>query len=307
EEWWYKYAYLSVREPLLPTMNTTGPQTLNLSLWPPSKEKALEYGALYLWTVLQFFILLREGKLRPQASNKGQKFSMDQFRRLFNTARIPGHPYDSVFSCWRTEAEGDVPLHIIVLCNGHLWNMLPWDFSGKTMTSPELEQQLQYIREQSDIMGEGPGIGSLTCAKRETWAKNRQWLMSISERNRRNVELIESSILGMALDNSCPENFQQACWEGLCGDIKNRWADKSFSIINTRNGYGTTNNDHTPFDAMVTVVMAHYQHLYLEEMDGVWKGSTEVRDFPKPKLLEFDLDSKLINGIQAAREICSPL
>ncbi|KAK7084160.1 hypothetical protein SK128_027303 [Halocaridina rubra] len=42
EIWWLQYAYLTVREPILPMMNTTGPLPLNLSIWEPSIEHALE-------------------------------------------------------------------------------------------------------------------------------------------------------------------------------------------------------------------------------------------------------------------------
>ncbi|XP_063598842.1 peroxisomal carnitine O-octanoyltransferase-like [Penaeus indicus] len=70
----------------------------------------------------------------------------------------------------------------------------------------------------------------------------------------------------------------------------------------TRNGFGATNNDHTPYDAMVTVVMAHYQHLLLEDMGGTWRGNPDVRKFPLPSLVNFDLDSKMLAAMSAARE-----
>ena len=37
-----------------------------------------------------------------------------------------------------------------------------------------------------------------------------------------------------------------------------RWADKSLSVIMFENGHGGVNSDHTPFDAMVNVVMSHF-------------------------------------------------
>lgn len=53
---------------------------------------------------------------------------------------------------------------------------------------------------------------------------------------------------------------------------------------------------------MVTVVMAHYQHLLLEDMGGTWRGNPTVREFPMPSLVNFDLDSKIMAAIPAAKE-----
>nr|XP_045600362.1 peroxisomal carnitine O-octanoyltransferase-like isoform X1 [Procambarus clarkii] len=303
EDWWLHYAYLTLREPLLPTMNTTGPHPLNLSLWKPSIENALKYGSLYLYGFLDFYLLTREQRLKPQKSNEGKPFSMKQFKWLFNCTRIPGQGADSLYSTWKTMDEGDCPMHLAVLCHGHIWTMYPWDSAGKPMSAPELEVQIRHIRETSDDLGPGPGLSVLTCDTRESWAQNRDWLKSLSINNMKNLEHIESSSFVFVLDDTAPENFDQLVWEGLCGDTTNRWADKSLSAILTRNGYGVMNNDHTPYDAMVTIMVAHYQHLMLEETNGKWTGPTEVRDFPMPSLLHFDLDAKLLAAISTAKEI----
>ncbi|KAK8718663.1 hypothetical protein OTU49_014563, partial [Cherax quadricarinatus] len=171
EDWWLHYAYLTVREPLLPTMNTAGPHPLNLSLWKPSFEKALTYGALYLWGFLDFNLAVQEQRLKPQKTNEGKPLSMKQFRWVFNCTRIPGQGADSLYTTWKTKDEGDCPLHLVVLCHGHIWTMYPWDSAGKPLSAPELEVQLRHIRETSDDLGPGPGISVLTCDTRENWAQ----------------------------------------------------------------------------------------------------------------------------------------
>lgn len=302
EDWWLHYAYLTVREPLLPTMNTAGPHPLNLSLWKPSFEKALTYGALYLWGFLDFNLAVQEQRLKPQKTNEGKPLSMKQFRWVFNCTRIPGQGADSLYTTWKTKDEGDCPLHLVVLCHGHIWTMYPWDSAGKPLSAPELEVQLRHIRETSDDLGPGPGISVLTCDTRENWAQNRDWLKSLTLNNMKNLEHIETSMFVFVLDDTAPENFNQLIWEGLCGDTTNRWADKSLSAILTRNGYGVMNNDHTPYDAMVSVMLGHYQHLMLEDIEGQWTGPAEIREFPMPILLNFDLDAKLVAAISSAKE-----
>ncbi|XP_042231513.1 peroxisomal carnitine O-octanoyltransferase-like isoform X2 [Homarus americanus] len=268
DDWWLHYAYLIVREPLLPTMNTTGFHPLNFTLWKPSIEKSSEYGSLNLWGFLDFNLALREQRLKPQKSYEGTPFSMRQFRWLFNCTRIPGRGADSLYSTWKTKDEGDCPLHIIFLCHGHIWTMYPWDSAGKPLTPPELEVQLRHIRETSDALGPGPSLSVLTCDTRENWAQNRDWLKSLSVNNMRNLHHIDSSMLVFVLDDTTPENF----------------------------------NQHTPYDAMVSVMLAHYQYLLFKEMNGKWTGPTEVRYFPMPTLLHFDMDAKLVEAISSAKE-----
>lgn len=301
EDWWLHYAYLLVRDPILPTMNTTGPLPLNLTIWKPTDEDVTDRCALYLWSALRIYKAIREQRLHPQVSKDGQRFCMNQFRYVFNTTRIPGQDADSLYHTWKSEEEGDCPTHIIVLCHGHIWLMNPWDDKGNSMTPPELETQLRHIRETSDEMGKGPGVPVLTCDNRNNWAQNRDWLKSISLNNMTCLNTIESAAFVYVLDDSKPSNYSELCWEGLCGDTTNRWADKSTTCIMTRNGMGTMNNDHTPYDAMVSVVLCHYTVMLMEEWGGKWSGSPSVRNFPMPNLLQFDMDMKIIQAIDEAK------
>ncbi|KAK7084161.1 hypothetical protein SK128_027304 [Halocaridina rubra] len=173
------------------------------------------------------------------------------------------------------------------------------------MTAPELQVQLTHIRKVSDELGVGPCVSVLTCDRRDKWAENRDWLRSVSIDNVKTLELIESSMFAFVLDDSTPQDFQQLCWEGLCGDTTNRWADKSVTAIMTRNGCGTVNNDHTPYDAMASVVFCHYQIMLLEEIGGKWHGKKEVRNFPLPTLVHFDLDSRMVRAISEAKKTSS--
>ncbi|KAG7163622.1 Peroxisomal carnitine O-octanoyltransferase-like [Homarus americanus] len=141
-------------------------------------------------------------------------------------------------------------------------------YQGKPLTPPELEVQLRHIRETSDALGPGPSLSVLTCDTRENWAQNRDWLKSLSVNNMRNLHHIDSSMLVFVLDDTTPENF----------------------------------NQHTPYDAMVSVMLAHYQYLLFKEMNGKWTGPTEVRYFPMPTLLHFDMDAKLVEAISSAKE-----
>ncbi|KAF2366651.1 Acyltransferase ChoActase/COT/CPT [Trinorchestia longiramus] len=302
EDWWMEHAYLNFREPLIPYLNIGGPQTLHLTKWPPSHSSAISYVSMFVYSSLIFHQLLREECLQPQTSVKGNHLSMEQFRRLFNTCRVPGQPSDALRSWWKTRREGDCPDHLIVLCNGHIWCFCPYDSRGE-VTVAELEAQFTSIRDQSDSMGSGPGVASLTSESRDIWAKNCEWLRALSANNAKTLELIESAMFVVVLDNAEPANMNEVFWESVCGDTSNRWADKSFSIVVTRNGYALSNNDHTPYDAMVLVVLTHFGQRLNEAVDLRAVGRAGVRPFlPPPKLLKLDLDPCIISAISSARQ-----
>lgn len=53
---------------------------------------------------------------------------------------------------------------------------------------------------------------------------------------------------------------------------------------------------------MVSVIIGHYQHLFLLDTNGVWTGSREVRPFPMPTKLHFDLDARILTAIDSAQK-----
>ncbi len=86
--------------------------------------------------------------------------------------------------------------------------------------------------------------------------------------------------------------------------IDSRWADKSLSVIQFSNGHGGVNCDHTPIDAMVTVVMSYFIHLGITDMGGKWPypEPTNPRKLKDPQLLTWKIDQKLETAINLAKE-----
>lgn len=58
---------------------------------------------------LEFWQLLREQTFRPM-KHKDQYWSMNQFRSLFNTTRLPGSDCDSLIQNFKTIAESEKPV-----------------------------------------------------------------------------------------------------------------------------------------------------------------------------------------------------
>jgi hypothetical protein len=60
-------------------------------LWPVpvAQEVSLKYVSQFVYHLLQFWKCLREEALKPDRARDGTRFNMQQFRKLFNSTRIP--------------------------------------------------------------------------------------------------------------------------------------------------------------------------------------------------------------------------
>ncbi|XP_067138619.1 peroxisomal carnitine O-octanoyltransferase [Centruroides vittatus] len=298
EKWWEDIAYLSQRSPMIPLMNMAGyvPDVMSLA------KNQIEISALNIHYYAQFWKLIRTEQLRPYYNSKNIPWSMDQFLRLFNTCRIPGETKDRLVNYFKTESEGEQgPTHIIVLCKGHIFAFDIVDDRGEPLTALECERQLRYISDLCSSAGQGPGLGSLTVADRLTWAKNREWLSQLHPKNKEALEIIESSMFVVVLDENSPLTPSQIICESLGGDCHNRWADKSMTLINFKNGIVGSNADHTPFDGMVTLGLGYYVALSIKDCNGVWNGTRSMRNLPNPQRLKFVIDDRIITAVESAR------
>ena len=118
DDWWLRKAYLQFREPLIPLLNTAGPFAANNpgGAWQPDIDpaKPIENVSEFVFHMMQFWKALRKEEILTQVSKKGTRFSMHQFRNLFNTTRIPRKNEDRLRLLWKTEKEGPVPQHAVV-------------------------------------------------------------------------------------------------------------------------------------------------------------------------------------------------
>ena len=69
----------------------------------------------------------------------------------------------------------------------------------------------------------GPGLGALTADYRDAWAKNREHLRSLSEKNKAYLEDIETAMAIVVLDQDAPTSTTDCCRKLMVGDTKNRF------------------------------------------------------------------------------------
>lgn len=300
EDWWFSYAYLQLRDPISPLMNFGGAASYYLHCWPPMEGTQIERCALAVYFMLKHWQLLRLEKLVIDRGAQGREpWSMNQFRRLYNTCRIPGLKEDKIISYFKTEAEGPIPKHVIVTCRGRLFklNAINAGAAEDPLAPPELQRQLQAIHRRCNAEARGPGIAALTGAPRSRWYELREQLLQKHSNHAKLLEVIQSSIAVVALEDSSPAGFCAVTQEAHLSTTGNLWYDKSLNFVSYANGTFAVNCDHAPMDAMTMVNMSYFVDCSLKECNGIWQGSATSVFSASPEELVFTLDSDLTAAI----------
>ena len=106
---------------------------------------------------------------------------------------------------FKTESEGPPgPTNIVVLYRGYIFSVEAFH-EDQLLNPNQFCSQLQFIENWcKEQPNDGPGIGALTVNDRTTWAKNRQYLRSLSEDNAKFIDLIENSLMVVSFSDSEP-------------------------------------------------------------------------------------------------------
>lgn len=118
---------------------------------------------------------------------------MDQFRRFFNTCRIPQKDKDTTISYFKTgsletsfkykqikfnqkffqskASEGDCPTHLVIVYKNRFFKLEPYDRNKELLKISELYQSLSWIVDEYRDKPPGIGIGALTTDHRDNWAQ----------------------------------------------------------------------------------------------------------------------------------------
>ncbi|XP_052682720.1 peroxisomal carnitine O-octanoyltransferase-like [Crassostrea angulata] len=303
EKWWEEKGYLELGIPMVPFMNLIGPGPYVNHFWTPQRGTQLERAGFVLHYVTTFWKLIRSEKLKVEVDNKGRKMCMNQMRRAFSTCRVPGVFRDQLLSHFKTESEGQTPVHAVVLYKGRMFSVDMVDDQEEPLRPPEIQHQLTQIKEQCDKEPPGIGLGALTGETRKKWAEMRSRLSALHPENFHNLKKIETSLFTVSLDETEPQNNSETFFYTGAGiNAKDRWFDKSVNHIFYRNGICGCNCDHAPYDGMVMISSTFYIDLNVQRSKGKWQGSMEIRNLPKPTELKFHVDSVILEAIVAAEK-----
>lgn len=180
---------------------------------------------------------------------------MDQYRRLFGTARIP-----TDHGC-KMEAASDSK-HIVVLRRGQFyWFDVMDEQNFPLLTEREILRNLQAIVADADKLPTSEvarnAVGVLTTENRKVWSGLRSTL-SRDRRNAACLRVVDHALFVVCLDDVVPDSLAELCGNFLCGTYRlvggvqvgtctNRWYDK-LQIIVTADGAAGINFEHTGVD-----------------------------------------------------------
>ncbi|XP_055699735.1 peroxisomal carnitine O-octanoyltransferase [Phlebotomus papatasi] len=291
-KFWDDYAYLCLRVPLLPFCGMIHPFSLPSAGIPETPEMSLKATAWMFYHVMEFWKLLRQERVKSGSTSAAPLTSF-LHRRLYNSCRLPGEQMDSIYTIFKTEKEGHCRSHSIILGRGRIFVFDCLDEKGDVLSPQEYLSVFENVREVLDKDRKvGDGIGVLTCDDRTNWAINRKKLLELSANNRKILELIESSILVISLDDQCPSDYSEAVADIMGGNLVSRWADKSLNYVSFANGKIGCVGEHTCYDGTIAV---HLSSFLLESLasgeEPNWSTMKPLRKAPTE--LIFDVDDYL--------------
>ncbi|GMH96440.1 hypothetical protein TrST_g14202 [Triparma strigata] len=178
---------------------------------------------------------------------KGFPLDMLQYPRMFGCTRIPGVERDSMFKAKKIKEVS----HIVVF---HTSNYYKVDFGEEIndISLPKVKDALKACL--ADKERRAP-VGALTCDNRDVWAKNRERLMKLDEKNAEGIKAIDEALFVLCLDendgvsdylgNPIGDELEVSMQAAVHGIPGWRWFDKPCQIIVTKSGQVCMNSEHS--------------------------------------------------------------
>lgn len=239
-----------------------------------------------------------------------EKLEMRPFKNLFSTTRLPRSIEDKI------EYFGTDHKHVIFLHNGQFYKFNVLDQNGDIKTPQDIYNFISNLKQYKEQQTEH-SITTFSALDRDQWTLIRSKLENLTERNRKNLNTIDSALFIVNLDEEQfndddlnarslgylhgtyrPENLSEMNSQN---DLKlNRWFDKSIQLIISSNGDAGINFEHSPFDGIVVLnllnrIYRDTNDLYDNYLTNLTnnKSTYNISAFK----LNFDLDDGLKNDL----------
>lgn len=286
QNWLEKYwatRYLANREPIAVNDNF-------FFLFRHGETDRTKRAASLIAAALNYKLVLDQGQI-PLAVERQIPTCELQSQNLFCTTRIPGEKQDSLTGQNHPEnADDTVPSrHIVVFCRGNMFQLNLISQEGHPHALRDLEKGIEEIVESClDEQPTGRSIGHLTGLKRANWARMRSSLIKGSQSNALNLQIIETALFTVHLEDHKPEHNLAASDQLMQGNSGNRWFDKALQFIIFDNGYAGLNVEHASLDRATIVDFLDYilgiDPASIDQYSGAFR-----QGIPLIKRLAFDL------------------
>ncbi|CAL4150213.1 unnamed protein product, partial [Meganyctiphanes norvegica] len=226
-------------------------------------------------------------------AHKAFPLDMSQFGNLFNSTRIPEIGKDRLF-CDPTAK------HMLIMKNGHFYVFDMFDNDNNLLPPSHVHACVAHVAADNTPPPSNP-VSILTSENRDVWAKARKELVAAG--NEEVLNLIDTAAFNIVFDDTDtgmdPETIYRTF---LYGNGANRWFDKSFSLIFTKDNQTALNFEHAWGDGVA--VMRYFNEV---SSDSVNKGHITPDSKPANidasqhvRRLEFNLTPSLDSSIQSA-------
>ena len=315
--------YLSARSPLL--LNWNPALTFVEDQRKPSQTKR---AAALIYSAVVFYRTMRDGKLKPDLFETKQHLSgspvgkrviryspssyafyvaaamgayaldMSQYPNLFHSTRVPKPERDELVTYGDGTASSSPPKHVVVQHRGAFYTVDVLDDEGRAIPPARVERALLDVLDRADRNAEAPTVGALTTLPRDEWYSRREELLR-NEKNESAISKIDSALFAVCLSDEAPgEDIAAQSRLMLHGDgARDRWLDKSFQLIVTRDAEAAINFEHSWGDGIAVVRFANEIHELSSALD--FESASNAAASPTQEIA-FDLTSSLRAAVDDA-------
>lgn len=215
---------------------------------------------------------------RCTSREKGQPLCMAQYSRLLGSCRRPGDPRDSQYL-----PKPRPDQHVIVCCRNQMYCVPVKAADRGRLTEEEIASQLVFVLSDAPCLPARPvPVGLLTAQPRSVWAADRLQLLQLDTQNAHNIELIETALCLVCVDDSLPISFNANRFAGAARNghetvsngrdetnmahqmihgggsdfnSANRWFDKTMQIIICNDGAWGLCYEHSTSEGIAVVLL----------------------------------------------------
>lgn len=121
-----------------------------------------------------------------------EKMEMRPFKNLFSTTRMPRENEDTI------EYFGEDKKHVVFLHNGQFYKFNVLDQNGNIKSPSDIFSFIQALTNYEEQ--DGQSITTFSALDRDKWAALRPKLENLTEKNKKNLSLIDSALFVVCLD-----------------------------------------------------------------------------------------------------------
>ena len=247
----------------------------------PSYNSQVSRATSLVGSILKYYITLRDEKLPPIKS------CTLPLPYLFQTSRTPKKNEDIL------SRNADAK-HIVVVRNGHYFSVDVLDKDGGIKSSNALRAAFEVITHDSRPVST-VGLGYFTALDRDSWTPCRA---ELDHTNPSVMKAIDDALFVVCLDDKIVSEDKDVMLNGLIGDPSNRWYDKCFELMISKNGKASIHWEHSWGDGSVIIQMINEVYNDAIKHQPIFSSDDKI----SVKHLDLNLTPQSVADLNAAKE-----